>query len=75
MHLTLKRGSMSFFCVQKIEIMKKVFFLAVAAIVTIVGAYLLFFKEPNFKAKNGYLNNINSKNVIIEGYDPIFLLY
>ena len=51
--------------------MKKLFFISIATIVAIVGAYLLFFKEPNFKAKNGYLNNINSQNVIIEGYDPV----
>ena len=51
--------------------MKKLFFISIATIVTIVGVYLLFFKEPNFKAKDGYLNNINSQNVIIEGYDPV----
>ena len=51
--------------------MKKVFFGLIAIIVIVVGAYLLFFKEPTFKAKNGYLNNINSQNVIIEGYDPV----
>lgn len=51
--------------------MKKVFFSLVAIIAIVVGAYLLFFKEPSFKAKNGYLNNINSQNVIIEGYDPV----
>jgi YHS domain-containing protein len=59
-----------FFCSQK-RIMKKVFFSLIAIIVVVAGAYLLFFKEPTFKAKGGYLNNINSQNVIIEGYDPV----
>ena len=51
--------------------MKKVFFSLIAIIVIVVGAYLLFLKEPTFKAKNGYLNNLNSRDVIIEGYDPV----
>lgn len=51
--------------------MKKIFFISLVAVVTIVAAYLLFFKEPVFNAKNGYLNNINDKGVIIEGYDPV----
>jgi len=51
--------------------MKKVFFSLIAIIVIVVGAYFLFFKEPTFQARNGYLNNINSQNVIIEGYDPV----
>ena len=51
--------------------MKKIFFSLIALIVAVVSIYFLFFKEPNFKAKNGYLNNINSQNVIIEGYDPV----
>jgi YHS domain-containing protein len=51
--------------------MKKVFFGLIAIIAIVVGTYLLFFKEPTFKAKNGYLNNLNSKNVIMEGYDPV----
>ena len=51
--------------------MKKILFASLIAIVTIVTAYFLFFKEPTFKAKDGYLNNINHKGVIIEGYDPV----
>jgi len=51
--------------------MKKIFFISLIAIVAIVATYLLFFKEPTFKAKNGYLNNINDKGVIIEGYDAV----
>ena len=51
--------------------MKKIFIISFAVVVAIVAAYFLFFKEPAFKAKNGYLNNINDKGVIIEGYDPV----
>lgn len=51
--------------------MKKVFFSLVAVIVIVVGAYILFFKEPTYKAQDGYLNNLNSSHVIIEGYDPV----
>ena len=51
--------------------MKRIFFSLIAIVIVVAGAYLLFFKEPTFKAKNGYLNNINPKNVIIEGYDAI----
>ena len=51
--------------------MKKILFTSLIAIVAIVTAYFLFFKEPTFKAKGGYLNNINDKGVIIEGYDPV----
>ena len=51
--------------------MKKYFFITLIAIIAIAAAYLLFFKEPAFTAKNGYLNNINSKGVIIEGYDAV----
>ena len=50
--------------------MKKIFLISLVA-VTIAATYLLFFKEPTFKAKNGYLNNINNKGVAIEGYDPV----
>jgi YHS domain-containing protein len=51
--------------------MKRIFFASLVAVVVIVAAYFLFFAEPTFKAKNGYLNNINDKGVIIEGYDPV----
>ena len=51
--------------------MKKILLISLIAVVTIVATYLLFFKEPTFKAKGGYLNNINEKGVIIEGYDPV----
>jgi YHS domain-containing protein len=61
---------MLLFC-HKMNNMKKIFFITLVAIVLIVGVYLIFFKEPRFSAKNGYLNNINAKGVIIEGYDPV----
>jgi YHS domain-containing protein len=51
--------------------MKKTFAISLIALVAIGASYLLFFKEPTFKAKNGYLNNIDEKGVIIEGYDPV----
>ena len=51
--------------------MKKAFVISLISIIVIVTAYLLFLKEPTFTAKNGYLNNINDKGVIIEGYDPV----
>jgi YHS domain-containing protein len=51
--------------------MKKIFFILVIAVVATVAAYFIFFKESTFTAKNGYLNNINDKGVIIEGYDPV----
>ena len=49
--------------------MKKILFISVP--ITALAAYFLFFKEPVFKATNGYLVNLNDKNVIIEGYDPV----
>ena len=51
--------------------MKKFLLLSVFVAGAAIAAYLLFFKEPNFNAKNGYLNNINDKSVILEGYDPV----
>src|SRR5215470_14976511 len=51
--------------------MKRILVITTVVLIAIVSAYLLFFKEPTFKAKNGYLNNINDKGVTIEGYDPV----
>ena len=52
--------------------MKKIIVLSIAAIAVLaVAAYYLFIKEPVFKATNGYLVNLNTKGVIIEGYDPV----
>jgi YHS domain-containing protein len=51
--------------------MKKILLVSVAIASLVVAAYFIFFKEPTFKAKNGYLNNINNKGVVIEGYDPV----
>jgi YHS domain-containing protein len=52
-------------------IMKKIIFITVVIAALGTGAYFLFFKEPVFKGKNGYLNNLNDKGVIIEGYDAV----
>ena len=51
--------------------MKRLLLITTVAVIAIVSVYLLFLKEPTFKAKNGYLNNINDQGVIIEGYDPV----
>lgn len=51
--------------------MKKIFFVASLIVIAGVAIYLLFFKEPVFHAKGGYLTNINNKGVILEGYDPV----
>jgi YHS domain-containing protein len=51
--------------------MKKILIISVAVAGLAVAAYFLFFKEPVFKATNGYLFNLNDKKVIIEGYDPV----
>jgi YHS domain-containing protein len=51
--------------------MKKISLLLVVIAGLAVAVYFLFFKEPVFKATNGYLVNLNDKGVIIEGYDPV----
>ncbi|MDP4264900.1 MAG: YHS domain-containing (seleno)protein [Bacteroidota bacterium] len=52
--------------------MKKILLFSIVVIAGLaIAAYFLFFKEPVFKATNGYLVNLNNKGVIIEGYDPV----
>ncbi|HET9825671.1 MAG TPA: YHS domain-containing (seleno)protein [Chitinophagaceae bacterium] len=51
--------------------MKRAFIIAAVAVIAIASGYLVFLKEPTFKARNGYLNNINDQGIIIEGYDPV----
>src|SRR5688572_19041572 len=51
--------------------MKKILFVSASIAVLVVAAYFLFFREPVFKATNGFLVNVNDKGVIIEGYDPV----
>jgi len=51
--------------------MKKIFIISFIAAAAVFASYLLFFKEPTFKAKNGFLNNIDENGLIIEGYDPV----
>ena len=51
--------------------MKKIFLLSFVLAGLAVVTWFLFFKEPVFKATNGFLVNLNDKGVIIEGYDPV----
>ena len=51
--------------------MKKSLFISLAVAGLAVAAYFLFFKEPVFRATNGYLVNLDNKGVIIGGYDPV----
>lgn len=51
--------------------MKKISLLSFIVIIAGIAIYLLFFKELVFHAKGGYLTNINDKDVIPEGYDPV----
>ena len=51
--------------------MKKVIFISLAIIIVIAITAWYIFKEPVFKATNGYLVNLDDKGVIIEGYDPV----
>jgi YHS domain-containing protein len=53
------------------KIMKKIIVIATSVIILGVASWFLFFKEPVFKATNGFLVNLNDKGVIIEGYDPV----
>ncbi len=51
--------------------MKKILIASAILAVLGAGAWLLFFREPHFKATNGFLVNVNDKGVIMEGYDPV----
>ncbi|MEQ1676754.1 MAG: YHS domain-containing (seleno)protein [Chitinophagaceae bacterium] len=51
--------------------MKKIIIIATSVVVLGVASWFLFFKEPTFKATNGFLVNLNDKGVIIEGYDVV----
>src|SRR5258708_32064751 len=53
------------------KIMKKIFFLSLLVVGAAVAIYLIFFREPVFHAKSGFLTNINDKGVILEGYDAV----
>jgi len=41
--------------------MKKFLFISLPVISAAVAAYFIFFKEPVFKATNGYLVNLDDK--------------
>jgi len=51
--------------------MKKTILISLLVAAAGIAVYFIFFKEPGFTAKNGYLNNLNAQGVIIEGYDPV----
>lgn len=52
--------------------MKKMILISVAVLlVAAAGVWYFFLREPNFKATDGYLVNVDEKGVIIEGYDPV----
>jgi YHS domain-containing protein len=51
--------------------MKKIILISTSILILGVAFWFLFFKEPNFKATNGFLVNVDKKGVIIEGYDPV----
>src|SRR5262245_53741447 len=51
--------------------MKKYFLISVGLISVAIAVYFIFFSEPTFKAKDGYLNNIDKQGLAIQGYDPV----
>lgn len=51
--------------------MKKISLLLFAITILGVTGWYFFFKEPVFNATEGYLVNVNDKDLIIEGYDPV----
>ena len=53
------------------KIMKKIILITTTVVIAGVATWFLFFKEPTFKATNGFLVNLDNKGVIIEGYDPV----
>jgi YHS domain-containing protein len=51
--------------------MKKILLISSIIVAAGIAAWYFFFKEPVFKATNGFLVNVNEKGVIIEGYDAV----
>jgi len=51
--------------------MKKIMIISITVIVAGVAGWYFFLREPNFKATNGYLVNLDKNGIIIEGYDPV----
>lgn len=51
--------------------MKRVIILSSLLVVILAAAGYFIFREPVFKATNGFLVNVNDKGVTIEGYDPV----
>jgi YHS domain-containing protein len=51
--------------------MKKILLWSSFVVIILAVAGYFIFREPVFKATNGYLVNVNDNGVIIEGYDPV----
>jgi len=51
--------------------MKKISVSLFAIAILAAASWYFFFKEPVFNATEGFLVNVNDKDVIIEGYDPV----
>jgi|SRR5215218_4762019 len=51
--------------------MKKLFIATAIVTVAAVAAWWFFFREPVFKANEGFLTNTNKQGLVIEGYDPV----
>lgn len=51
--------------------MKKIFFLTILVTSAAIAIYFHFIKEPVFRAKSGYLTNIDNKGVTMEGFDAV----
>ncbi|MEP7164390.1 MAG: YHS domain-containing (seleno)protein [Ferruginibacter sp.] len=51
--------------------MKKILLISVILLGAAIAVYFLFLKEPTFNAKDGYLNNIDKRSIILQGYDAV----
>jgi YHS domain-containing protein len=51
--------------------MKKISLLLFTIAILAVTGWYFFLKEPVFNATDGFLVNVDDKDVIIEGYDPV----
>lgn len=51
--------------------MKKILIFGLLIAIAGIGSWFFFFKEPDYKATNGFLTNVNKASVILDGYDPV----
>lgn len=51
--------------------MKKIMIISLSLVTAGLAGWYFFLKEPNFKATDGYLVNLDKNGVILEGYDPV----